>query len=125
MEHTDRAGHIALTKRLPEFINSSVCPENLAGRLLARAIIGEDAYEAAQNTHSTESHRRGNLLQTVKGSGRSGAFQDLVHILLEMQQCEWLGEKLIGIYGIYNYTQYYVTVYHFAYMYIHSVSLRN
>ena len=105
MEHADRAGHTALTKKLPEFISSSVCPEMLAGRLLACGIIGVATYEEARNTHSVESRRRGDLLHTVMGCGRSGAFQDFVHILLEMQACEWLGKKLIGI------ILYYVIVY--------------
>ena len=98
MEHADKVGHTALTKKLPEFTSSSVCPEVLAERLLASAIIGEAAYEAALTTHSTESRHRRDLLKNVMWCGRTGAFQDLVNILLEMQACEWLGEKLIGMF---------------------------
>ena len=94
MEYTDKAAHTALTKMLPEFVSSNISPENLADKLQARSIIGKAAYEAARNKLNPDSNRRRDLLNNVIGCGEIGAFQDLVHILLEM--CEWLGKKLIG-----------------------------
>ena len=97
MNYTDKAAHTALTKMLPKFTNSNISPEELADKLQARGIISKSAHEAARNKQDLDSDRRRNLLTDVMGCGKSGAFQDLVHILLEM--CEWLGEELIGAFA--------------------------
>ena len=94
MERTDKAAHSALKKILPDFTDSNISPERLADRLQARDFIGKGAYEAALNKLNLESNRRRELLNEVMGCGKGGAFEGLVHILLEM--ADWLGENLIG-----------------------------
>ena len=95
MEYTDKAAYNALTKTLPAFTSSNISPGTLAERLLARKIIGKDAYESALQQREASQCRR-ELLINVMGCGKKRAFQECVDILLEMQAFEWLGEKLKG-----------------------------
>ena len=97
MKYTDNAAYNALINTCREFITSNIPPETLADMLLARKIIGEDAYESALQQHKATQRRR-ELLNNVMGCGRKRVFHDLVGIILEIPTFEWLGEMLIGTY---------------------------
>ena len=97
MEYTDKAAYNALTNTLPVFTSSNISPATLGERLFARNIIGKHAYESACQQREASQGRR-ELLLNVMGCGKIRAFQDLVDILLEMKEFEWLGEKLRGMY---------------------------
>ena len=106
MQYTDKAAYNALINMLREFTTSNISPETLADMLLARKIIGEDAYRSALLKHDVTERRRA-LLNDVMGCGRKRVFHDLVGIILDIPTFEWLGEMLIGTYV---YTHSYVRV---------------
>ena len=75
---------------------SKVEPAWLAGKLLAVNIIDSDDMTTAINTKNDASERLLQLLLTVTGNGRPGAFQTFVEIFLRSRKWDWLGEKLKG-----------------------------
>jgi len=97
MQKEDEKAYETLRLHFADITGSSLDPTVLAAGLFAADIIGKARVEEASNpawpNHQT---KRTNILSEVMNSGKPGAFRDFVLLVLKMEQCVWLGEKLIG-----------------------------
>ena len=99
MQQEDRKVYDTLQQHFADIAGSSLDPTDLAAELFAAKIIGRARIvEASNPAFPAPNVKLQNILTEVMSSGKPGAFQDFVHIILKMDQCQWLGQKLIGAY---------------------------
>ena len=90
--------HGVLGGKIGRIKSSNVDPVWLAQKLLTADIIGENDFEKAKDAGIPKPERRAELVRTVQGNGRRGAFQTFVDIFLSEPHLTWLGEELQGRY---------------------------
>ena len=99
MQQEDRKAYDTLQRHFAEIAGSNLDPTVLAAELFAAKIIGKARIiEASNPAFPAPNVKLQNILTEVMSSGKPGAFQDFVHIILKTEQCYWLGEKLISAY---------------------------
>jgi len=96
MQKEDEKAYETLRLHFADIMGSSLDPTVLAAGLFAADIIGKGRVEEASNPVWNHQTKRTNILSEVMNSGKPGAFRDFVLLILKMEQCVWLGEKLIG-----------------------------
>lgn len=105
MQQEDRKAYDTLQRHFADIAGSSLDPTDLAAELFAAKIIGRARIvEASNPAFPAPNVKLQNILTEVMSSGKPGAFQDFVHIILKMDQCQWLGQKLISAYRQLVYT---------------------
>ena len=100
MQQEDPKAYATLQQHFADIAASNLDPTVLAAELFAAKIIGKARIvEASNPVFPAPNVKLQNILNDVMSSGKPGAFQDFVRIILETEQCYWLGEKLISAYG--------------------------
>ena len=97
MDGTDPAGQETLRKHFNDICESALHPTKLAIQLFAKNIISNIAREAANQPHTPNDKRLGDLLGQVMANGAPGAFQTFVEAVEKHGAHEWLVEKLKGV----------------------------
>ena len=100
MQQEDRKAYDTLLQHFADIAGSNLDPTVLAAELFAAKIIGRARIvEASNPAFPAPNVKLQNILTEVMSSGKPGAFQDFVRIIQsKMDQCYWLGEKLISAY---------------------------
>ena len=96
MQKEDPKAYATLQEHFADIARSNVDPADLARDLFSAKIIGKARVEEA--THplwGNQDLKRQHILNEVMNSGRLRAFQDFVLIILKMEQCSWLGKRLM------------------------------
>ena len=97
MQREDAKAYDTLQLHFADITESNLDPAALAGGLFAAKIIGKARVDEASNpVWPNPQTKRTSILLEVINSGKPGAFRDFVLLILKMEQCVWLGEKLIG-----------------------------
>ena len=98
MEDEDPKAYDTLRKHFAEIARSNLDPADLARELFAAKIIGRAKLDEVSNPSYLAQWclKRQSILTEVMSSGKPRAFQNFVRIILKMDQCDWLGKKLIG-----------------------------
>ena len=97
MQREDAKAYDTLQVHFADITQSNLDPVVLAGGLFADKIISKTRVDEASNpAWPNPQTKRTNILLEVISSGKPGAFRDFVLLILKMEQCVWLGEKLIG-----------------------------
>ena len=100
MQQEDPKAYATLQQHFADIAASNLDPTVLAAELFAAKIIGKARiFEASNPAFPAPNVKLQNILNEVMSSGKPGAFQDFVRIILKTEQCYWLGEKLISAYG--------------------------
>ena len=99
MQQEDPKAYATLQQHFADIAASNLDPTVLAAELFAAKIIGKARIvEASNPVFPAPNVKLQNVLNEVMSSGKPGAFQDFVRIILKTEQCYWLGEKLISAY---------------------------
>ena len=99
MQQGDQKAYDTLQQHFADIVGSNLDPAVLAAQLFAAKIIGRTkVVEATNPAFPAPNVKLQTILTEVMSSGKPGAFQDFVRIILKTEQCYWLGEKLISAY---------------------------